>query len=82
MFDTLSHKPYPSFTLFYNLFYSQRGSLLGAQHFFKKYAKDLEKDDPCCPLCHRGFDTQQDVRELVLEVGLCPCLCLVKLNIS
>ncbi|XP_060561862.1 DNA repair protein RAD50-like isoform X1 [Ruditapes philippinarum] len=46
----------------------QRGSLLGAQHFFKKYAKDLEKDDPCCPLCHRGFDTQQDVRELVLEL--------------
>ncbi|XP_053392250.1 DNA repair protein RAD50-like, partial [Mercenaria mercenaria] len=46
----------------------QRGSLLGTQDFYKKYSKDLEKDDPCCPLCHRGFDTQQDVRELVLEL--------------
>ncbi|XP_060561846.1 DNA repair protein RAD50-like [Ruditapes philippinarum] len=46
----------------------QHGSLVGEQHFYMKYAKDLEKDDPCCPLCHRGFDTQQDVRELVLEL--------------
>lgn len=46
----------------------QRGSLLGAQHFFKKYACDLEKQNPCCPLCHRSFDTDQEVRELVLEL--------------
>jgi len=29
----------------------------------------LEKDDPCCPLCHREFDTDQEVKELVIEVG-------------
>ncbi|KAL5011885.1 hypothetical protein ScPMuIL_010436 [Solemya velum] len=46
----------------------QRGSLLGAEHFFKKYVEDLEKRDPCCPLCHREFDTDQEVRELVLEL--------------
>ncbi|VDI79249.1 DNA repair protein RAD50 [Mytilus galloprovincialis] len=45
-----------------------RGSLLGAEHFFKKYATDLEKDDPCCPLCHREFDTDQEVKELVIEL--------------
>lgn len=45
-----------------------RGSLLGAEHFFKKYASDLEKDDPCCPLCHREFDTDQEVKELVIEL--------------
>lgn len=47
---------------------SQRGSLTGAQHFLKKYVKDLEKEKPCCPLCHREFDTDQEVKELVLEV--------------
>ncbi|KAK3099688.1 hypothetical protein FSP39_008022 [Pinctada imbricata] len=46
----------------------QRGSLLGAEHFFKKYVEDLEKQDPCCPLCHREFDTNQEVRELVSEL--------------
>lgn len=45
-----------------------RGSLLGAEHFFKKYVGDLEKEEPCCPLCHREFDTEQEVRELVLEL--------------
>ncbi|ESP01817.1 hypothetical protein LOTGIDRAFT_139012 [Lottia gigantea] len=45
-----------------------RGSLLGAEHFFKKYVSDLEKDSPCCPLCHRDFDNEQDVRELILEL--------------
>lgn len=48
---------------------SQRGSLTGAQHFLKKYVKDLEKEKPCCPLCHREFDTDQEVKELVLEVS-------------
>ncbi|XP_064608041.1 LOW QUALITY PROTEIN: DNA repair protein RAD50-like [Liolophura sinensis] len=46
----------------------QRGSLLGAQHFFKKYVEDLKKNNPCCPLCHREFDEEQEVRELVLEL--------------
>ncbi|XP_055958818.1 DNA repair protein RAD50 [Patella vulgata] len=45
-----------------------RGSLLGAEHFFKQYVTDLEKTDPCCPLCHRGFETEEDVRQLILEL--------------
>lgn len=50
-------------------FYSQRGSLLGAEHFFQKYVNDLEKQEPCCPLCHREFDTDQEVKELIIEVS-------------
>ncbi|XP_052793219.1 DNA repair protein RAD50-like isoform X2 [Mya arenaria] len=46
----------------------QRGSLLGAEHFFKKYTADLQKESPCCPLCHRGFDSTQEVRDLVAEI--------------
>ena len=41
---------------------------MGAEHFFKKYVKDLEREKPFCPLCHRGFDDEQEVRELILEV--------------
>ncbi|XP_076445993.1 DNA repair protein RAD50-like [Babylonia areolata] len=46
----------------------KRGSLLGAEHFFQKYTRDLQKDQPACPLCHRAFDSNQEVRELVLEL--------------
>lgn len=46
----------------------QRGSLMGAEYFFKKYVDDLEKEEPCCPLCHREFDTRQEVKELILEL--------------
>lgn len=43
---------------------------MGAEHFFKKYKTELGRDDPCCPLCHRGFESTQEVRELILEVML------------
>ncbi|KAK7482604.1 hypothetical protein BaRGS_00026205, partial [Batillaria attramentaria] len=47
----------------------QRGSLVGAEHFFKKYKRELEKHNPACPLCHREFEADQEVRELVLELA-------------
>nr|KAG5696240.1 hypothetical protein BaRGS_019942 [Batillaria attramentaria] len=47
---------------------NQRGSLVGAEHFFKKYKRELEKHNPACPLCHREFEADQEVRELVLEL--------------
>lgn len=46
----------------------QRGSLMGAEHFYKKYVEDMKKDNPCCPLCHREFEQEQEVRELILEL--------------
>lgn len=63
-------------------FYSQRGSLLGAEHFFKKYVNDLEKQEPCCPLCHREFDTDQEVKELIIEVSRSRELIHVHQNLS
>ena len=41
---------------------------MGAEHFLQKYVDELIKPDPCCPLCHREFDTEQDIKELMLEV--------------
>lgn len=46
----------------------QRGSLMGAEHFYKKYVQDMKKENPCCPLCHREFEQEQEVRELILEL--------------
>ena len=45
--------------------------LLGSEYFFGKYVDQLETDerDPCCPLCHRGFDENSEIQELISEVG-------------
>lgn len=34
---------------------------------YKEYIKDLSKEDPCCPLCHRGFQ-QQEATNLIKEM--------------
>ena len=57
---------------------SEKGYLNGVQHIYKKYVTKLEKDDPDCPLCHRPFDDQADVRELIQEVGGCLFVSLVQ----
>ena len=41
---------------------------MGAEYFYKKYVQDMKKENPCCPLCHREFEQEQEVRELILEV--------------
>ncbi|CAG5126195.1 unnamed protein product, partial [Candidula unifasciata] len=46
----------------------EKGSLLGADHMIKKYIKNLEKNNPACPLCQRGFQQAQEVRELILKL--------------
>jgi hypothetical protein len=38
---------------------------------FRRYIQKLQQPQPCCPLCHRGFDLDADVRELVNEVRCC-----------
>uniref|UniRef100_A0A0B7AG76 Zinc-hook domain-containing protein n=1 Tax=Arion vulgaris TaxID=1028688 RepID=A0A0B7AG76_9EUPU len=46
----------------------EKGSLLGADHLIKKHIKNLEKNNPACPLCQRGFQQAQEVRELILKL--------------
>ena len=36
---------------------------------FRHYIQKLQQPEPCCPLCHRGFDVDADVNELVNEVS-------------
>jgi len=36
---------------------------------FRHYIQKLQQPEPCCPLCHRGFDIDADVKELVNEVS-------------
>ncbi|XP_011873097.1 PREDICTED: DNA repair protein RAD50-like, partial [Vollenhovia emeryi] len=35
---------------------------------YKEYVKKLTAKDPCCPLCHRDFDKQNTVTELIKEI--------------
>ena len=35
---------------------------------YKDYIKQLKEPDPCCPLCHRGFDTRAAVANLLTEM--------------
>ncbi|XP_011865246.1 PREDICTED: DNA repair protein RAD50-like, partial [Vollenhovia emeryi] len=35
---------------------------------YKEYVKKLSVKDPCCPLCHRDFDKQNTVTELIKEI--------------
>lgn len=35
---------------------------------YKEYIKKLSKKDPCCPLCHRNFQEQNKVTDLIKEM--------------
>lgn len=35
---------------------------------YKDYIMQLKETEPCCPLCHRGFDTQESVANLLTEM--------------
>lgn len=36
---------------------------------YKRYVQKLRTHDPACPLCHRPFDEQSEVDELVKEAS-------------
>lgn len=36
---------------------------------FRRYVDKLKKDKPCCPLCHRGFQEDQESQDLIIEVS-------------
>ncbi|XP_047370833.1 DNA repair protein RAD50 [Vespa velutina] len=35
---------------------------------YKEYLKQIKKQDPCCPLCHRNFDESYELDALVKEM--------------
>ncbi|PIK43172.1 putative DNA repair protein [Apostichopus japonicus] len=47
---------------------SERGALTGSTHLYERYIRSLERTEAQCPLCHRGFDTENEVHELVQEL--------------
>ncbi|XP_033111365.1 DNA repair protein RAD50-like [Anneissia japonica] len=47
---------------------SEKGALSGSKHLFERYIKSLRRAEAQCPLCHRGFDAEDEVEELVQEL--------------
>ncbi|ESO09026.1 hypothetical protein HELRODRAFT_168960 [Helobdella robusta] len=45
-----------------------KGHLMAVEYMFKKYIDKLHKENPDCPLCHRPFDEQSEVEELISEM--------------
>ncbi|VVC25617.1 Hypothetical protein CINCED_3A008104 [Cinara cedri] len=48
----------------------QKGSVSTSGHLFKRYIKNLEAQDPSCPLCHRGFTSIDEVTELINDLNI------------
>ncbi len=46
-----------------------KGLLTGTKEVYNKYIRQLGKNDPPCPLCHRPFDNADEVGELITEVS-------------
>lgn len=46
----------------------QRGVYAYQATAYKEYIKKLSVKDPCCPLCHRDFQEQQKVADLIQEM--------------
>jgi hypothetical protein len=45
-----------------------KGELDSSSVLFKRYSTQLSQQDPCCPLCHRDFDSKKQSMKLVEEV--------------
>ena len=45
-----------------------KGNLLAVNFMFKNYVSKLQRSNPDCPLCHRPFDEQSEVLELISEL--------------
>ena len=41
---------------------------MAVEYMFKKYIEKLHRENPDCPLCHRPFEEQSEVEELISEV--------------
>uniref|UniRef100_T1HS80 DNA repair protein RAD50 n=1 Tax=Rhodnius prolixus TaxID=13249 RepID=T1HS80_RHOPR len=48
----------------------QKGTLSSSEYMFRRYVQKLQKQDPCCPLCHRGFQQEEEITKLISELTL------------
>lgn len=49
--------------------FSTKGYMTAVDCLYKKYIAKLRAHDPACPLCHRVFEEQTEVEELITEVS-------------
>ncbi|KAE9545442.1 hypothetical protein AGLY_000985 [Aphis glycines] len=49
---------------------AQKGSVSTSGHLFRRYIKNLEAQDPSCPLCHRCFGSVDEVTELINDLNM------------
>uniref|UniRef100_A0A069DZS5 DNA repair protein RAD50 n=2 Tax=Panstrongylus megistus TaxID=65343 RepID=A0A069DZS5_9HEMI len=48
----------------------QKGTLSSSEYMFRRYVQKLQKQDPCCPLCHREFQQEEEITKLISELTL------------
>ncbi|XP_013776467.1 DNA repair protein RAD50-like [Limulus polyphemus] len=48
--------------------HDEKGSLIGSQYIYSKYVEKLQRENPCCPLCQRHFEEDQESKDLLRDV--------------
>ncbi|XP_063223509.1 DNA repair protein RAD50-like [Bacillus rossius redtenbacheri] len=46
----------------------EKGVLSSSEAMYRHYIDKMQQNKPCCPLCHRGFQEQASVEELIGEL--------------
>lgn len=49
-------------------FQSETGKLSASDVFYRDYVRKLQQTEPCCPLCKRQFEEENDAIQLAHEV--------------
>ncbi|CAM1319755.1 RAD50 (predicted), partial [Pycnogonum litorale] len=47
---------------------NKKANLSASTVVFNKFIDKLKKENACCPLCHREFDDENDIPELIIEL--------------
>lgn len=50
-----------------NTLQDNKGVLTSSKYMFNKYLTQFQKHKPCCPVCHRDFERDDDVQKLIEE---------------
>nr|CAD7570930.1 unnamed protein product [Timema californicum] len=47
----------------------EKGVLSSSERMYRHYIEKMRQSEPCCPLCHRIFDSRSSVTELITELN-------------